>query len=277
MPTFAAEPDRVDESQGPGPTEPRWGGAAIDPSAYDLPALKVSFLLRHAPSSGKLLELGSGEGKILRTLARERPGLTLVGCDVRDVAPADAAYEFRRSDARIPAADAELDALVFVDVLEHLADPAATLREGLRVLRPAGLLIGFIPLEGETLSAYALYRALLGQDLYRRTKEHVQSFTRATALALLSDFELVEVRYAYHALGQWLDASFFAAARLPRLERFWWTENRYYRPERRELSLLPRALNGLLTLGNRVAYAESRLLARVPWFSAGLLVVARRP
>src|ERR1041384_5620925 len=97
--------------------EPRWGGAAIDPTARDLPGLKVSFLLRHVPPHGKLLELGSGEGKILRTLARERPALTLLGCDVRDVPPRDGAYEFRRSDGAIPARDAELDVVVFADVL----------------------------------------------------------------------------------------------------------------------------------------------------------------
>src|SRR5882672_5992916 len=119
------------EVPGSGPAEPRWGGAAIDPTAHDLPALKVSFMLRHAPQQGKLLELGSGEGKILRTLARERPRLTLLGCDVRDVAPADEAYEFRRSSAGIPAADGELDALLFSDVLEHLDDPAATLSDAL--------------------------------------------------------------------------------------------------------------------------------------------------
>lgn len=79
--------------------EPRWGAAAIDPKSRDLPALKLSFLLRHAPAQGRLLELGSGEGKVLRTLRRERPDLTLLGCDVRDVPPADAAFEFRRATA----------------------------------------------------------------------------------------------------------------------------------------------------------------------------------
>lgn len=258
--------------------EPRWGAAALDPTAHDLPALKLSFLLRHAPERGKLMELGSGEGKVLRTFKRACPALTLLGCDVRDVPPADQAFEFRRIEGNtIPAGDGELDAVVFADVLEHVAAPSETLRELWRVLRPGGTLLGFVPLEGEPLSAYAFYRALLGQDLYRHTKEHTQSFTRRQVRALLHDFQLIEEQHAYHALGQWLDASFFALARLPRVQRFWWTENHYYQPERRELSALPRTLNGLLTLGNRLAYAESRLLARVPWFSAGWLFAARRP
>jgi SAM-dependent methyltransferase len=257
--------------------EPRWGAQAIDLEARDLPALKLSFLLRHAPTSGRVLELGCGEGKVLRTLARERPELTLLGCDVRDVPPPDGAYEFRRMTGAIPVGDQELDAVVLADVLEHVGDPEAVLGELRRVIRPGGRLLGFIPLEGEPLSAYAFYRAVLGSDLYRLSKEHQHCFSRRQARRLLSGFEVFEERYAYHALGQCLDASFFAAARLPRLSRFWWTENRYYHPERRGLSLLPRVINGLLGLGNRLAYAESRLLARVPWFSAGWLFAARRP
>lgn len=257
--------------------EPRWGAVAIDPKAHDLPALKLSFLLRHAPATGRLMELGCGEGKVLRTLRRERPELTLLGCDVRNVPPLDAAFEFRRIEHGLPVRDGELDAVVFADVLEHVEDPTGTVRELRRALRPGGLLIGFVPLEGERLSAYAFYRALLGRDLYRQTKEHTQSFTRAGVRGLLHEFELVEEQHAYHALGQWLDASFFAAARLPRLRRFWWTENRYYQAAPREQSVVPRLLNRLLTLGNRLAYAESRVLARVPWFSAGLLFAARRP
>ncbi len=259
------------------PIEPHWGGAAIDLTTPDLPALKLSFLVGHLPQSGKLLELGSGEGKVLRTLARERPRLTLLGCDVRDVPPSDQSFEFRRIDAGLPAADAELDIVTFADVLEHVREPEQTLDEIVRVLRPGGLLVGFVPVEGEPLSAYAFYRKLLGPDLYLHTKEHRQSFRRRQVQAWLNErFQVFDQRYAYHLLGQSMDASFFAAAQLPRLARFWWTENRYYNPERRKLGLGPRVLNELLRLGNRLAFAESSLLARVPWLSAGLLFAARR-
>ena len=123
--------------------EPRWGSAAIDLTAHDLPALKASFLLRHLPRRGVVLELGSGEGKLLRTLRRQRPELRLIGCDVRDVSPVDGAYEFRRIVSALPAADGELDAAFFVDVLEHLDDPERALAGLYRALKPGGLLVGF--------------------------------------------------------------------------------------------------------------------------------------
>jgi SAM-dependent methyltransferase len=259
--------------------EPRWGAAPVDLGARDLPALKVSFLLRHLPLRGTVLELGSGEGKILRTLRRERPELSLLGCDVRDVPPADDAYEFRRLESGVPARDGELDAALFVDVLEHLEDPRAALRDLRRALRPGGLLVGFIPLEGEAWSAYSLYRALFGEQLYRETKEHVQSFSRTQARELLEDFDVIDERHAYHLLGQTLDASFFALAQHPRIRRFWWTENRYYVTPATAGTARPlgRALNALLGAGNWLSFNESRLLERVSWFSAGLLFAARRP
>jgi ubiquinone/menaquinone biosynthesis C-methylase UbiE len=258
--------------------EPHWGGAAVDLAAWDLPALKLSFLVQHAPRRGKLLELGSGEGKVLRTIARERPELTLLGCDVRDVPCSDGSFEFRRMEAgRLPAADAELDAVVLADVLEHVPEPEGVLDEVRRVLKPGGSLLGFVPLEGERVSAYTLYRNLLGADLYRETKHHLHAFRRRQVQVWLEQrFTLLEQRFAYHLLGQTMDASFFAAARLPRLSRFWWTENRYYHSEAPAREPLPRLLNGLLQVGNRLAFAESRLLARVAWLSAGLLFSARR-
>jgi hypothetical protein len=146
------------------------------------------------------------------------------------------------------------------------------------VLRPGGRFVGFVPIEGEPRSLYALYRKLLGADLYVRTKEHVQAYTFDGVARLLAPrFELVDASHAYHALGHAMDATFFAAAALPRLHRFWWRENTYYAGRNAGgRSPLVFAMNRLLELGNTLAYIESRLLARWRLGAAGLLFEARR-
>src|SRR5690242_19249413 len=78
----------------PSSTIPRWGSQPIDPSEPNLPALKVRYLLDHLPAAGDVLEIGSGDGKILRTFSLQRPELRLHGCDVRDWT-ADVDIEFR--------------------------------------------------------------------------------------------------------------------------------------------------------------------------------------
>ncbi|MGE5180406.1 MAG: class I SAM-dependent methyltransferase, partial [Acidobacteriota bacterium] len=173
-------------------TEPRWGSQPIDPRAANLPALKVRYLLEHLPGAGDVLEVGSGDGKILRTFAQQRPQLRLAGCDVRDWSEPHAGIEFRRIVSReLPYGDASFDAVVIVDTLEHVDDPEFLVAEVARVLRPGGRFVAFVPVEGEPRSAYALYRRLLGADLYRRTKEHVQSYTFADIARLLAPrFEL---------------------------------------------------------------------------------------
>ena len=62
------------------------------------------------------------------TLAREIHGAALAGTDVVF------------SGAPLPYADARFDAVVSMDVVEHLVDPLPWLRDALRVLKPGGLL-----------------------------------------------------------------------------------------------------------------------------------------
>lgn len=257
-------------------TTPRWGSQPIDPDAHNLPALKARYLIDHLPASGDVLEVGSGDGKILRTFARQRPALRLYGCDIRAWASPDDGIEFRVMTGDIPYPDASFDAVVIVDTLEHVPDPEHLVAELARVLRPGGRFVGFIPLEGEPRSMYALYRRLLGADLYVRTKEHIQAYTFDDVARLLAPrFEIAHVAHAYHAIGHAMDASFFAAASLPRLYKFWWRENHYYAAEGQRHGRLARVLNRLLVAGNAVAYAESRLLARSRFGAAGMLVEAR--
>jgi SAM-dependent methyltransferase len=237
-------------------------------------------MLAHLPEHGRVLEVGSGDGKILRTLAAQRPALRVHGCDIRDWASPDPGIEFRQiTGADLPFADATFDAVLVVDVLEHVDDPAYLVSEIHRVLVPGGRFTGFVPIEGEPRSLYTLYRGLLGEDLYVRTKHHVQAFTRAGISQLIEQhFTFADVSHAYHVLGHVMDATFFAAAHLPRLAKFWWRENRYYAPKQDSTAKSPLvfALNRMLELGNAVAYLESRLLAKSRLAAAGMLFEARR-
>jgi SAM-dependent methyltransferase len=262
-----------------GTGESRWGALAIDPRGRDLPALKVKYLLDHLPNGRSVLEIGSGNGKLLRSMHAQRPELALYGCDVRlpDVPPD--VYEFRLIEGALPYAPSTFDTVLLFDVLEHVPDPRKTLAEAADVLVAGGTLLAFVPIEGEFLSAYTVFRALLGADTYVETKEHVQSFTHRALRSLVEErFELRDVRYAYHVLGQWMDAGFFAATRLRRLRRFWWNENTYYRPSEsaEPSSTGAGVLNALLRAGNAVAWAESTLLSEVRMGSAGVLFAARK-
>ncbi|MEO8702104.1 MAG: class I SAM-dependent methyltransferase [Kofleriaceae bacterium] len=268
---------QVETSHGPPPI---WGSQAIDPSGFNLPALKVKYLLAHLPERGRVLEVGSGDGKILRTLAAQRPALHVCGCDIREWTSPDPGIEFRVTTGRdIPYTDASFEAVLVVDVLEHVDDPAHLVSEIHRVLKPGGRFVGFVPIEGEPRSLYTLYRSLLGKDLYVRTKHHVQAFTRAGISQLIENhFRFVDVSHAYHVFGHVMDATFFAAAHLPRLAKFWWRENRYYAPEQDQTTKSPLvfALNRMLELGNAVAYLESRLLAKSQLAAAGMLFEAHK-
>jgi SAM-dependent methyltransferase len=256
--------------------EARWGSAAIDPRGCNLPALKANYVLSRLPDRGQVLEVGSGDGKLLRTVKAERPALQLYGCDVRDSSLRPSGTEFRVMARDVPYPDAMFDAVFIADVLEHVTDPEHLISEIARVLKPGGRFVGFVPVEGEKRSAYELYRQLLGADLYERTKHHVQAYTHADIRRLLgSHFELTDLRFAYHALGQILDASFFALASLRRIERFWWSENKYYASEQSRQSPLAFGLNRLLELGNALAYFESRALQRRSFAAAGVLFEAR--
>jgi ubiquinone/menaquinone biosynthesis C-methylase UbiE len=259
-------------------TTPRWGSEPIDPRGFNLPSLKARYIIDHLPHTGSVLEIGSGSGKFLRTLTVQRPELRVHGCDIADWEAPDPDIDFRVMERDIPYPDASFDAVLVVDVLEHVPDPAHLLDEARRVLKPTGRFIGFVPIEGEPRSLYALYRRLLGDDLYVRTKHHVQSFTHAGLSKLLEErFQLVDTSHAYHVLGHAMDATFFAAAHLPQLQKFWWRDNKYYAGDAAPQSPFVFALNRLLELGNALAYLESRLLAKHRLGVAALLFEARVP
>ena len=64
----------------------------VDITARDLPGLKAAFAVEHVADGSVVLDVGCGGGKMLRTIRVHRPGVTLLGCDIKE--PADINGEF---------------------------------------------------------------------------------------------------------------------------------------------------------------------------------------
>lgn len=97
-----------------------------------------------------ILDAGCGTGGLIRRLAPQRPEWSWTGVDVEPLACA-LARERGATDVReasvtaLPFDDGEFDAVVCADVLYHLADDDAALRELARVLRPGGVAVINVP------------------------------------------------------------------------------------------------------------------------------------
>ena len=137
-----------------------------------------------------VLDAGSGEGEMLRRgvlPAAVRP----VCLDLRPASLAEVAVPHRvcASVLALPFAARSFDAVTCLEVLEHLDDPAAAVRELARVARRA--VVVSVPLE----PYFRIGNVLRGKHLGRlgNHPEHVQHWNLRTFPAFLSD-SVAEVR-----------------------------------------------------------------------------------
>jgi demethylmenaquinone methyltransferase/2-methoxy-6-polyprenyl-1,4-benzoquinol methylase len=101
------------------------------------------FLVSRIPAGTHVLDVATGTGAVARELLRH--GCTVVGLDQSQGMLAEARRRLpdevelvEGSADRLPFADASFDALTFAYLLRYVDDPAATLRELARVVRPGG-------------------------------------------------------------------------------------------------------------------------------------------
>lgn len=89
-------------------------------------------LCRFLPPNARVLDVGCGDGAIDALIQSQRPDVSIDGIDVF-VRPSPLIPVRLFDGTTIPYEARSFDVVMFVDVLHHMVDPLALLREGIRV------------------------------------------------------------------------------------------------------------------------------------------------
>ena len=194
-----------------------WGAHEVEPTPKYLGGLKLKYCLEDLEGvTGKVLEIGCGGGAMTRAIKRYRPDLQVHGLDLSVSALSVAKHahggvSYGSGDAhRLPIVTGSYDAVVMLDVLEHLPDPQSALKEVHRILTPHGVFHLNCPLEGDIRNLHGI--------LHRfgwRAKEdligHVQLFTDQDLRNQLRSFNFLvgKARWSTHGLNQIADIAYF--------------------------------------------------------------------
>lgn len=172
-----------------------------DPPHQPLFLKPVLDSLRSDPTVRRVLDAGCGDGNFAESLAVE--GYTVFGIDLSESgirkAQSRGVGKFERSSlyesfvAPFPGVD-EFDAIVSVEVIEHLYSPRSFVAQAMKSLRPGGLLIVTTPYWGYLKSVALAVTNRLDRTLTALWDGgHIKHWSRKTLTTLMEEqgFEFV--------------------------------------------------------------------------------------
>lgn len=197
-----------------------WGNSEINPGRKGIDLLKLERLLEAGePWPGKrCIEIGCGTGRYLSGLSKLLPqGIFLAGTDISGASLGIAksmqdGIEYRlMEDFRVPWEERSFDVVCFLDVMEHVEDPAAFLSESIRVLKIGGVLHASVPMEGDFRCLWRWFDFMGLHDKTKRKDGQIQRFTKSSLKAVFAQagLELVSEHYSYQLVGNLLDFMLF--------------------------------------------------------------------
>lgn len=220
--------------------------------------LVVLALRRFCPQARSLLEVGLGTGFVLEGVRAAFPTMATSGTDVLVAALSRAAPRlpgtalFQMDARQIPFRD-EFDALLALDVIEHIDDDEAVLREMGSALRPGGALLLTVPQHPwlwSTIDAWSGHRR-------RYTRRELLARLRDAGLTVCYVTSFTSLLLPLLALGRWRQPSLQELDPLAELR-------------------IARSTNALLRSVSGLERALVHVGVRFP-VGGSLLAVARRP
>lgn len=121
---------------------------------------RLQLVRQYAPLEGRrILDVGCGLGLYVRAFSVYSDEVYGVDVDPARVAEASAAFpNIRQGVAEaLPYPDDYFDLVFSNEVLEHVADDAAAVRESWRVLKPGGRLVAFVPNRWYPFETHGIY------------------------------------------------------------------------------------------------------------------------
>jgi SAM-dependent methyltransferase len=170
----------------------------------------VGQLRRHLPSAdAAVLEVGCSSGYLLRDMREALPEAFLIGADyvrgpletLADAMPTVPILQFDLQ--RCPLPDACVDAVVLLNVLEHIENDVSAVGHLFRILRPGGVAVVEIP------AGPGLY------DVYDKQLMHFRRYRRKGAVSLFKNAGF-RIAKASH-LGFFVYPAFWAVKKKNRL------------------------------------------------------------
>jgi ubiquinone/menaquinone biosynthesis C-methylase UbiE len=134
-----------------------------------------------APQDKVILEIGCSSGNMLRLMRGRFPGAIIIGSDCISGPLRNLAVEFPDMPLiqfdllRCPLPEGSVDVVVLLNVLEHIQDDAAALRQIYRILKPGGVIVLEVP------AGPGLY------DYYDKTLMHCRRYSRSALCRLVEE------------------------------------------------------------------------------------------
>ncbi len=154
----------------------------------------LRYMTLNSEPAGKLLDVGCGGGRLLKRMKKCGWQVEGTDFDAQATQRVTARYGIRTHVGDLPQCQLpanSFDAITMSQTIEHLYDPAATLHECLRILKPGGLLVMTTP-NVDSLGANEFGAFWRGWEAPRHL--HLFSVESLQRLTQQAGFEVIEAR-----------------------------------------------------------------------------------